>query len=396
MKAIEKNHILFYTYSALYNCAFLIISGSVLQTFMMECGISDTKVSFYVSFVQILQTAIMFISSKRVENTKNIFVSVALCIILQIPLFAVVLYISVTRSVAPDTAFILIMVASFILSIAQGIKNVAIYKLPHHIIDMKDYGKIMGNSGVIIGVLGVVFTGLLTFVMKRLEYFSVMAVFSAIGISFYLVSGWITMNYHKREPEFLGDVTEKINIFKYRPFYILLIPNLLRGFSAGVFGLAAVVGFSEKVLDSVGAALIVTLSQIATIAGCEAYSLFFSRNRNGIITLISSVAFAIILPFSFSGSSKTIFIVVYIIAYVFYNFVNYAVPVIVARNIDYRCLGQYTAWRMGLHTLGTALGSATVPLFLNLFGGTGTMIVCGITLLPCGICYYLFEKKSKV
>lgn len=395
MKRPQKNHLLFYIYSAFYNCAFLLISGSVLQSFMLECGISEAKVSFYVSFVQILQTVIMFISSKWVENLKNIFVCVAGCILLQIPLFTVMLYISVTNSLASDTAFIMIMAASLLLSVAQGIKNVLAYKLPHHIIDMKDYGKIMGQSGVIIGILGVGFTGILTLVTKKFEYFTVMAVFSGLGMVFYIISAVVTLSYERHEPELIGDSKEKINIFKYRPFYTLLLPNLLRGFSAGVFGLSAVIGFSQKVLDNVGAALIVTLAQIATIAGCEVYSLFFSRNRNGAVTLVSAVAFAVIMPFSFVGNSQTLFIIIYTVGYIFYNFVNYAIPVIVARNIDYRCLGQYTAWRMGLNSLGTALGSAAVPLLLKYTGGVGTMLVCGLTILPCGICYYLFEKNQK-
>lgn len=393
MKNIEKNHILFYTYSALYHCAFLIISGSVMQTFMLECGINEAKVSFYTSLTQILQMGIMFLTSKWVENVKNIFLTIAVCILAQTPLFAAMFYISLTHNHNANSNYLLILLPSIILSIAQGLKNVLVYKLPHHIIDMKDYGKITGQSGVIIGILGVAFTGVLTFATKKYEYFSVMAIFTALGIIFYLISTIITIRYDKREPEVLINSKQKINIFKYRPFYVLLLPNLLRGFSAGIYGLAAVVGFSENVLDSVGSALIVTLSQIAAIAGCEVYTICFSRNKNGIITLLSSIIFAILLPLSFLGGSKTVFVIIYMLSYIFLNFVNYAVPVIVARNVDYRCLGQYTAWRMGLHTLGSALGSAAVPLLLKYTGGIGTFIIAGITLLPCGICYYLFEKN---
>ena len=74
--------------------------------------------------------------------------------------------------------------------------------------------------------------------------------------------------------------------------------------------------------------------------------------------------------------------------------VAYGVPVLVANRIDYRCLGQYTAWRMGLFTLGVALGGACVPALLQWIGPTGTLIVCGVTLLPCGIGYYRFEKDA--
>lgn len=394
MKTV-KNHLLYYVYSSAYNCVLLLINGTVLQTFMLQSGISESKVSFYFSLIQILQTAIMLLSSRWVENTKNIFVAVSTCILSLFPLTGVVIYICVFEGVPPDTAYILILITSIIMSVGIGIKSVLIYKLPHRIMDIKDYGRVSGQSGVICGLVGVVFTGLLTFATKKFEYYNVMTVFSIIGVALLLISITATLCYERKNPQYIQANNKKINIFKYKPFYILLLPNLLRGFSTGIFSLVAVIGFSEKVLDNTGSALIVTLTQIATIVGCEIYSLFFSRKHNGFITLLSSVIFALIMPISFMGNSKTVFIVCYTLGYVFVNFVNYAIPVIVAGNIEYSCLGQYTAWRMGLHTLGTALGSASVPLLLNLVGGLGTFIVCAITILPCGFSYYFFEKSRE-
>jgi len=318
----------------------------------------------------------------------------ALSIMGQLPMFILMFYLSLNRSLSPDTIFILFIILCIILSIAHGISYIVSYKLPHHIMDMKDYGTVTGQSGVILGVFGVAFMSLFTFATNKLGYFSAIKLFIATGFIFFIISIIITFSYERRTPESIDKDDTVINLFKYRPFYVLLIPNFLRGFSTGIFNLMAVIGFSEKVIDSKSAVLIGTLAQIATIVSCGIYAVFFSRKYNGIINFISTVVFAVTLPFCLIGKSSTVFIIFYTVAYIFFTFVSYAIPVIVARHIDYECLGQYTAWRMGLHTLGTALGSAAVPLLLKLVGGTGTMIICGLTLLPCGIMYYLFEKNQ--
>lgn len=112
------------------------------------------------------------------------------------------------------------------------------------------------------------------------------------------------------------------------------------------------------------------------------------------LILISSVVFCVISPLMTATTSRAWFYVFYFIAYFFVNYVSYSVPVLVAKHIDYKVLSQYTAWRMALYTLGIAAGGAVVPPLLELIGHTGTLIVCGVSLLPCGIGYYLFERKK--
>ena len=66
----------------------------------------------------------------------------------------------------------------------------------------------------------------------------------------------------------------------------------------------------------------------------------------------------------------------------------------VALHVDYNCLGQFTAWRMGIYTLGTAIGGVCVPLLLDLVGGFNTLLIAGITMLVCGVGYYVFDRKA--
>ena len=110
--------------------------------------------------------------------------------------------------------------------------------------------------------------------------------------------------------------------------------------------------------------------------------------------LISGIVCLVLFPSIAAGDSKTLFIVFYFIAFVFFNFINNTIPVMVALHIDYNCLGQFTAWRMGIYTLGTAIGGACVPILLKWMGGFNTLLMAGITMLVCSVGYYVFDRKA--
>ncbi len=391
----NKNYLAYYLQTAAYNISATLSSGSVIQTYMLECGISENKVSLYVSALQIIQTVAMLLVSKATENIKDIRKAVAVSFSGYIPFFGAMIYLCGNFRIVPETRYIIIFSVSIILSLLMGIYNIVSYKLPHIIMDMKDYGKVLGQSGVVAGLLTIGVSSLMTLFLGRYEYFGTMRIFFAVGAVTGITALLISFIYVKTaSPEEKAEKV-KINFFKYKPFYELIIPNFMRGFSIGIFNLITVIGYSAGLLDSSAAAVIATVTQVAMLISCQTYSLIVRKITNGVLIITASVAFCVSAPLMTASKSKLLFYIFYFIAYFFVNYVAYAVPVLVATHIDYKCLSQYTAWRMALYTLGIAVGGALVPFMLNSFGATVALLVCGVTLLPCGIGYYLFEKKSK-
>ncbi len=391
----NKNNILFYLQMATYNCASIIAIGSVFQAFMLESGIDESSVSFCVSTFQIIQTLTTLLLSKWAENIKNVLRAVAVCLWSFIIILSPMLLICIEQNIPVKAKFIILFASGGVFYLIFGIHNILSYKQPHHIMDIKDYGRVSGQSGVYLGILGAVVSAAITLALGRYEYFSTMTVVIIIGIVLSLISGLIGFAYKPIEAKNIIKNTEKINIFRYKPFYQLLIPNFLRGVSTGVINLVAVIGYYCKILDSSTAAVLVTLSQIATLIGCQSYASFAKRNKNGILCLASGVALCITMPLMTAGNTKTLFALFYFITFFFNNYISYAVPVIVAEHIDYNCLGQYTAWRMGLFTLGVSVGGAIVPFLLEAVGATTTLLIGGLAMLPCGIGYYIFEKRQR-
>ena len=203
-----NNEMKYYMQQGLYSMAALMISGTVLQTFLLECKISAEALSFYTSFMQVVQMVIMILCSKKLEHLKNIIFTTAVMQMMQITILLILLLFCFTNNISVNTKFYSIFFVGILVNIGQGVYNVICYKLPYHIMDMKRYGIVMGVSGTITGVIGILFSAILTIFLKRLPYFNVMSIFLLAGIIGLASAVCITLKY--RDNGFVGtDTSEK-------------------------------------------------------------------------------------------------------------------------------------------------------------------------------------------
>ncbi len=393
MREKNRNHILYLTHGSLYSILMALSSGSVFQSFMLESGIGENEVSVYVSVIQIAQMATMLLLSKAADAVKDVRKTIALTLLTFLPFFLTVFGLCYMQDMAVDVKYRILFGVSFVLNLVLGFYVVLSYKLPHHVMDIRDYGKITGVSGVISGSTCMLLSMAIPFLLRWCDYFDTMLIFFGIGIVVSIVAPVVCMSLRETGSGVLSLPKQRINIFRYKPFYLLLIPNFMRGFSTGILNLITVIGYACNLLDSSTAAIVVIMTQIASLLSSQLYSILVGKYRNGMILLVTSIAFCVTVPMAIVGNATWVFLAVYFAAYFVMNLITIAVPVLVANRIEYNCLGQYTAWRMALHTLGTALGGLCVPLLLNRVGVFGALLVCGVTMLPCGIGYYLFERN---
>ena len=389
-----NNNLKYYISAVSSNCALNLITGSVVQTFLLEYGVSPENVTFYVSSMQIVQTLTMLLISRWIENIRSIIKANAISIGMQFLLAAVLAFFCHANSIDAGIMYKVVFAASIIVNIFYGAYSVVAYKLPYHIMDIKDYGRVTSFSGIFIGISGALFSAYLAYATARYEYFASMTLFFAAGASLFLLSFAIGMRYKK--VDFKEETHEKTNLLKYKPFYLLIIPNLLRGFANGVVTVAAVIGSYFKIIDASGGGTLLFLYQAATILGCFIYSFFSKKNKDAQVLLISGICFVILLPLLIAGKSKPVFFTVYFLLNIVWNFVNYGVPVAVTKMVDYRYIGQYSAWRMLLHTLGTAIGGGCMTFMLGAFGGTATLIFAGLCQFLSSVKYYICIKKYPI
>ena len=399
-RKLEKINIKkYYVRYVFYYFANTFITGGMIQSFMLESGITSGQVSVYTAVIQIVQAAAMLLLGPVIEKQKNIVRINADANILLFPLCICMLVISIFTGLSPAVKYVLILVSSVIAYISYAVTGIIEYKMPYLIIDMENYGHVVLMAGFCIGLTSMTATALFSFLIRRFDYFNTAAVFLAAGLIMYLVSAYIGRSYKVINPYDISSSGDKAKrrdgIFSYGPFRKLLIPNFLRGFSSGTFALLTTVGYYYKIVDSKTAALMVVISNIVIMAGCIIYARVSERRIDGPLTAVSSMVLCVLMPAMLIGKNTLLFIVLYSVGVFFKNIIDYSCPVICAAIVDYEHAGEFSSWRIALYMLGAAVsGLVTIPM-LGAVGGIMTMLLNGMIFAVTGICYYSVSRSCQ-
>lgn len=396
MKFVE-NEAKQYCSGAMLSIMTYMLGGTILQAFMAECGVEEEKIGIFVSVMQIVQICMITLLSPLMDRIKKVLAVNALFPLLAIPAVVLCVYLCLDRSMGAHNIFLLFIGAGLLWNVAYGIYSVVTYKVPYHIIDMKYYGRLMSRGGAISGFVGVIFSAVLTYMQRSFGYFDVMLRFYAV--CFAIIAVYIIVSLSLKEcgtawgADDVRKEKKKINLLKYKPFTILIAPNLLRGFCLGVFGMAATVGYYFGILDGATASVMVVINSVVNILS----SIIFENLNNAIGTrnliLSSSILLATSLPLMLVGQNATVFLIFFGLAAFAINIVNCAVPAAIVKIIDYEVAGSYNGYRMMLNTCGSALSGFVFLGLCELVGGVAAMIVAGACQIASAAVYWIYLKK---
>lgn len=392
---MKNNTIKYISFEILIIITGLLTAGTVLQTFMLESGFDEQITSYFEAFIMVVQSASMLLFSGFVERKSNIKGLLAKSVIFANLILLPMLLFCFNRNIKGVVVFAVMCIFAFVSKISLGIENVAIYKLPYQILDMGKYGKVIALSSICGGICATVFSYVIMSVNKTLGFFEGMKYILICGIVFSVVAYFIitstkVVNDYKASEK----SGRTIDILKYKPFYSLLFPNLLRGVYSGIINVAAIIGYHNNAIDSNSALILVIITQIALAAGAFLYSRICLKNMDGRIILIFSVLSSLSLVF-ITTSSKYVFLISFFISKMVTTVVDNAIPVAVTKIVDYSHIGRYTALRMLTHTLGSAIGAAVILHIIDGFGKIPAMIFSGMCILVCGTAYFIYFNKNK-
>lgn len=392
-----KNNTKYYLQQTVSNIVVMLVTNSMIQAFLLQSGISEEKVALYLTTMHIVNAAITFLLTFFIDKIKNILRVYSYLAFSQVALYAALIYLCFNQGLPSGFKFFAVLAAGCISNIMMGINTVLGYKVPYHIIDINDYGAVSGKCGIIVGVAGTAMSLIVSFFQARFDYFITMFAFLILGSVLMVVSFIIIKSYKPVSAELTTRRTKNkanINILKYKPFYVLLLPNFLRAYCEGILFAAMTIGTLLGKTDASSGAVLTTITQTAQLLGCVIFTICITRIRVGKIMLISSIAMFILSPFVYISGS-TLFYIIYFFVYIFDIFVQYAVPVAVTKIVDYNAIGQYTTFRMLTHTLGMIVANATVVPLSRALGGPLLMLVATAGMLIMGIVYYLYMKNIK-
>lgn len=390
----KSNELSYYTQHTFYNLSLLLVNGSIIQSFLIELGIAPDLVSAFVSVSSIVQLSVMMMLAKKTEHQKNIIKTYAMSQLFTLATIVTCLILCFVNSIPVNGKFLMVMISGIITNIGLGFLNILSYKVIYHIIDMNRYGLVTGVSGICIGSFGIIASAFFSYFIKTFPFINVMTTSFTLGIILILVSFFLTIRFKDNGYKSTEQKKEKVSLFKYKPFRVLFIPNLLRGFTTGFFTVIVAIGYELKILDSITSGYLLIITNTATLLGSFLYSLTAKKKIDNYQILISSILIFILVPFFGILKNPYSFLALYGLTYTILQIINYAVPVLITRIVDYNIIGQYTSWRMMLHTLGTsATGFLTLPL-VKLIGAVPTFLTISVCQLISGIVYFTYSHHA--
>ena len=394
------NEIKFYVRGGLQTLIALGLGGTLLQTFLIENGFAEENVTVLLSVLQVIQIATIFFFSAIADKLKGYKNMMAIAGFAIIPLNLYFILLSFSPGNTGGVFWFLALGA--IYNIYLGVNNILSYKLPYTIMDMSRYGIYNSVSGIVSGVLGLGAAALISFLQARFDFFAIMRVFYIVTVIFTLLMTAATFSLKEstEKLELGGGEVKKSNVLKYKPFLVLIIPNVLRGFCTGIIDMITAIGYFIGRLDKESAAILMTVVSLTAIVASLVYSLIARKIREKYILLGSSILVVVFMALMILIKGTAAFITFYALAYFFIYLVSISVPVSIARTIHYDIIGQYSGGRMLLHTLGiTIAGFVCIPM-IKLLGAELSLIISGCMQLISGFCYYLFlnnyEKINNV
>lgn len=392
---IKRNIKINYLISALFNVLSLVITGGIIQSFLLENGVDARRVSVFVSAMQVSEVGAMVLLAPFFEKEENLFRLGSIFYLFMLPVTAAITVISLVRGFSVDARFWIMMATGFITYMGIGLASMNGYKLPYKIFDINDYGRICAVAGMITGVISIVSSAVLTRAIEAGDYHSTMAAVGVLCSLIILFCSWLWLKF--REVDVNADRMQKtgrkIRLLSYRPFTLLILPNIFRGLGTGAFNLFTAVGYHMGRIDSVTAGLMVTLGNIAMFLSYFVYRRLALKRIDAELILVSSTALFLLMPMAFVGNNVKVFLIVYALAFFFKVMLEMLCPVAIVPIVDYEIMSQYTAWRVALCLLGIAVaGVITIPL-IDRFGVILTMAGYGLLLFAGGLISLVVIRK---
>lgn len=394
MNNIKKHWI----YNVFYNVGFMFCSGAILQTFLLQIGLTEQQVYLFNSIIQIMQVVMMVVMTFLSSKIKKVKVVMGISKLSLSVLAAVFLLGALFPSIRGSGYVIAIFITAGICYIGVGIYTILSYVLPYHTIDMKDYAKMTSVSLILSGGAAFALSFVHTFVVSRLEYMQAMAWFFVLAIICFVLTSIVCWSFKEKEEK--GEVNhaskaDVIAVFKNKDTYILLFPNFARGISTGIMGVITVIAISTKILDEKTSSYVNIIMQVAMFGGNLLIALLVRKVSMQTLLLISTIGCGIVLPLCITNGMIW-FLVLFFIAYFFRMIIDTAIPVMVTEIIPKEQIGAYTSIRMLVFTGAQAVATLIITPIVDIVGYAGLLVLASAMMLICGVTYWAVAKRRKM
>ena len=177
----KSNYFKYVISTVLYRIGVLFCIGTIVQAFMLKIGLTEEQLYLYNSITYGVQVAVMFVLtfvSDKIKNVKTVMALTASSLVLLL----VILIIGAMLKEVGTGYIVLLFSVAVVCYIGYGMNSIMLYVFPYKVLDMKDYGKMMGIVGGLGGGVTFGVSVIHSLIISKLDYNVASIVFFVIAI----------------------------------------------------------------------------------------------------------------------------------------------------------------------------------------------------------------------
>ncbi|MBE6570417.1 MAG: MFS transporter [Ruminococcaceae bacterium] len=403
-KNTKFNFIIMWFNSSCSTASASLASVAVLSAFFLRGGMTDQQVSFYLTFTQLVNLVISLLLSGITSGLRDSRKTISTLYVargITTGLFAIFCFWQIKA--APF--YVMMILIGGLQALVTAVQGIFDYKLPCEVIEMEHYSTLIAYQGLFNGLVGMGIAMVLPTLFQRFDFMhttgficiaaALCYVFAAVCVRFLRpvvpIDKNETASAEKLHMQF-NPIRDFIRLMQNRDFRYMLLPNLVRGFGAGMVSMLAIIAMRGLHMSDADVSWITSCTYLGTLLSCFAYTFLVKRMGVPWTGLIGSLVFGL-MCFSMMGGTLW-FLVVYTIAYIGYNVVCNAVPDMVYQSVSQDIISSFHTWRLALTTLGTAISTSLFGILLDKTEAYVLVVIGCVGIVLCSLGHYLFYRKS--
>ena len=390
-----KNIILMAAKDGALAAAMPMVNGSLVQLFLTNRGVSAYYVGLFSTIVSIITVVGTMLCSYICEKFPKPLKQYQWLFFLQLAVYLAMIPIAYF-TMTPGSLFMILLLIAGAITFLCAWNCILGYKIPYMTIPFESYGTYTAISGAVTGIVGVVASFAFSAVINGNWGGNPYLICICITVVLLVVAWYCTyllkpVNHVYDTPTHNNmSIKKLLEVFKMPLFRKFLVPNTLRGITIGITNSIALIALYMGLTE--GEASILPIICALGYVGASFLFHFLSKYMPlPVVAIIGSIL--VLALISLPHDTPSVFLIVFLVAYVGRVLVDYAIPVMLIRVVPADIAGIYNAGRYILLNLSSTVSVFAVGALLGKISALWLLSACALAYIVGMIWYMVLYKR---
>ena len=391
----SKNITLMAIKDAALAAAMPMVNGSLIQLFLTNRQVSAYYVGLFSTLVSIIMVAGTMVCSYISEKLPKPLKQYRWLFFLQLAVYLAMIPLAYF-TMSPQNLFWMLSLVACAITFLYSWNTILGYKIPYMTIPFDAYGSYTAISGAVTGIVGVVSSFAFSAVINGNWGGNPYLVCICITVALMVLAWYCTfrltpVNTVYDAPSHNNmSIKKLLEVFKMPLFRKFIVPNTLRGITIGITNSIALIALYMGLSE--GQASILPI--VCALGYVAASFLFHFLSKYMPLPTVALIGSLLVLALiSLPHDNSTVFLTVFLVAYIGRVLVDYAIPVMLIHVVPADIAGIYNAGRYILLNLSSTVSVFAVGALLGKISALWLLSACALAYIVGMIWYMVLYKK---